>query len=48
MKMPLAYVTAAWSGDPTEATEQAARYCWAVYEILEAKRRHWGIENKLH
>ena len=32
MKMPLAYVTAAWSGDPTEATEQAARYCRAVYE----------------
>ena len=32
MKMPLAYVTAAWSGDPTEATEQAVRYCRAVYE----------------
>ena len=32
MKMPLVYVTAAWSGDPTEATEQAARYCRAVYE----------------
>lgn len=32
MKMPLAYVTAAWSGDPTEATEQAARYCRTVYE----------------
>ena len=32
MKMPLAYVTAAWSGDPTEATEQVARYCRAVYE----------------
>ena len=32
MKMSLAYVTAAWSGDPTEATEQAARYCRAVYE----------------
>ena len=32
MKMPLAYVTAAWSGDPVEATEQAVRYCRAVYE----------------
>ena len=32
MKMPLAYVTAAWSSDPAEATEQAARYCRAVYE----------------
>ena len=32
MKMPMAYVTAAWSVDPVEATEQAARYCRAVYE----------------
>ena len=32
MKMPLAYVTAAWSADPVEATEQAVRYCRAVYE----------------
>lgn len=26
MKRPLAYITAAWSGDPCEATEQAAKY----------------------
>ncbi len=32
MKRPLAYITAAWSGDPCEATEQAAEYCRAVYE----------------
>lgn len=32
MKMPLAYITAAWSDDPAEATEQAARYCRTVYE----------------
>ena len=32
MKRPLAYITAAWSGDPCEATEQAAKYCRAVYE----------------
>ena len=31
-KRPLAYITAAWSGDPCEATEQAAKYCRAVYE----------------
>ena len=33
MKRPLAYITAAWSGDPCEATEQAAKYCRAVYEL---------------
>ena len=32
MKRPLAYITAAWSSDPCEATEQAAKYCRAVYE----------------
>ena len=32
MKRPLAYITAAWSGYPCEATEQAAKYCRAVYE----------------
>ena len=32
MKRPLAYITATWSGDPCEATEQAAKYCRAVYE----------------
>jgi len=32
MKRPLAYITAAWSGDEYEDTEQAARYCRAVYE----------------
>ena len=32
MKRPLAYITAAWSGDPCEATEQVAKYCRAVYE----------------
>ena len=32
MRRPLAYITAAWSGDPCEATEQAAKYCRAVYE----------------
>jgi len=32
MKRPLAYITAAWSGDEYEDTERAARYCRAVYE----------------
>ena len=32
MKRPLAYITAAWSGDDNEITEQAVRYCRAVYE----------------
>ena len=32
MKRPLAYITAACSGDPCEATEQAAKYCRTVYE----------------
>lgn len=32
MKRPLAYITAAWSGDRSKDTEQAARYCRAVYE----------------
>ena len=32
MKRPLAYITAAWSGDEYEDTEQAAAYCRAVYD----------------
>ena len=32
MKRPLAYITAAWSGDHDADTKQAAQYCRAVYE----------------
>ena len=32
MKRPLAYITAAWTGDREADTQQAARYCRAVYE----------------
>jgi hypothetical protein len=32
MKRPLAYITAAWSGCEFETTEDAAKYCRAVYE----------------
>ena len=32
MKRPLAYITAAWCGEDYKNTEQAARYCRAVYE----------------
>ncbi len=32
MKRPLAYITAAWSGDFDADSKQAARYCRAVYE----------------
>lgn len=32
MKRPLAYITAAWSGDDYEDTDLASRYCRAVYE----------------
>jgi len=32
MKRPLAYITAAWSGDEYNDRSQAARYCRAVYE----------------
>lgn len=32
MKRPLAYITAAWSGDFDNDSKQAARYCRAVYE----------------
>jgi hypothetical protein len=32
MKRPLAYITAAWGGDAYGDTEQAAKYCRAVYE----------------
>ena len=32
MKRPLAYITAAWNGEQSKDTEQAAQYCRAVYE----------------
>lgn len=32
MKRPLAYITAAWRGDPCVDTERASKYCRAVYE----------------
>ncbi len=32
MKRPLAYISAAWSGERVKDTEQAAKYCRAVYE----------------
>jgi hypothetical protein len=32
MKRPLAYITAAFYGDEYENTEQAAKYCRAVYD----------------
>ena len=32
MKRPLAYITAAWSGDCESDTEQAADYCRTAYE----------------
>ena len=32
MKRPLAYITAAWSGNRTKDTKQAAKYCRAVYD----------------
>ena len=32
MKKPLAYITAAWSGDKDKDTQQTAQYCRAVYE----------------
>ncbi len=32
MKRPLAYITAAWSGDGFEDVKRATRYCRAVYE----------------
>ena len=32
MKRPLAYITAAWTGDREADTQQAAQYCRAVYE----------------
>ena len=32
MKRPLAYITAAWNGDRNKDTEQAIRYCRALYE----------------
>ena len=32
MKRPLAYISAAWNGDENENTEQAAKYCRAVYQ----------------
>ena len=32
MKRPLAYITAAWSGDHNSDTQQAVQYCRAVYD----------------
>jgi len=32
MKKPLAYITAAWSGNINRDIKQAAKYCRAVYE----------------
>ena len=32
MKRPLAYITAAWSGNKYKDVDQASRYCRAVYE----------------
>lgn len=32
MKRPIAYITAAWSGDTRADTQLAAGYCRAVYE----------------
>jgi len=32
MKRPLAYITAAWSGNRYKDLDQAARYCRAVYD----------------
>ena len=33
MKRPLAYITAAWSGDDCENAELAAKYCRTVYKV---------------
>ena len=32
MKRPLAYITAAWSGDDCENAELAAKYCRTIYK----------------
>lgn len=32
MKRPMAYITAAWSNNEFENTENAAKYCRAIYE----------------
>ena len=32
MKRPLAYITAAWSGNPKKDKSKAAQYCRAVYD----------------
>ena len=32
MKRPLAYITAAWSGNHTRDTKRAGKYCRAAYE----------------
>ena len=34
MKRSLAYITAAWRGDPAVDMEQAAHYCRVVYDYL--------------
>ena len=33
MKRPLAYITAPWSENEFENTENAAKYCRAVYDL---------------
>lgn len=33
MKRPLAYISAAWSGEELADSEQAVKYCRAVYEL---------------
>ena len=43
MKRPLAYITAAWCGDPCEATEQAAKYCRTVYEAGFSPTSHLSM-----
>lgn len=32
MKRPMEYITAAWSNNEFENTENAAKYCRAIYE----------------
>ena len=34
MKRPLAYITAPWSENEFENTENAAKYCRAVYDAV--------------
>ena len=49
MKRSLAYITAAWRGDPAVDMEQAAHYCRAVYDAGYSpikKRKKAEIEAK--